>query len=210
MSSTLENVTPCCSFAARCDRLWAWGRSHSAAILWGTVLLQVGILSSMIVLHSLPFIFGQHIIVRVQPVDPRDLFRGDYVILRYDFNSPQGSSVEGAPEPSYDYKSDSAKMTDRVIYATLEPDSDGRHHRAVRYSLEQPESGVFIKGLCSYYSHARCEVRYGVEAYFVQEGAGLELEKERNQNNLSAELVVAPWGAAKLVRLIPTTPAPTP
>ncbi len=210
MSSTLENATPCCPFAARCDRLWVWGRAHSAAILWGSVLLQVVILSSMIVLHSLPFIFGEHIIVRVQPIDPRDLFRGDYVILRYDFNSPQGTSVEGAPQLPDDNYQNTAEMTDRVIYATLELDRDGRHHHAVKWSLERPESGVFIKGLCSHYSRYRCEVRYGVEAYFVQEGAGLKLEQQRNQHNLSAELVVAPWGAAKLVRLIPTKEDPIP
>ena len=27
---------------------------------------------------------GQEVLLKVQPVDPRDLFRGDYVVLRYD------------------------------------------------------------------------------------------------------------------------------
>jgi uncharacterized membrane-anchored protein len=44
----------------------------------------MGILGGMLVSHAYPLWVGQEIVLRVvRPIDPRDLFRGDYVILSY-------------------------------------------------------------------------------------------------------------------------------
>ena len=52
------------------------------AVVSGVVSL--GVLSGMLVIHAWPLWTGTPIYLKVRPVDPRDLFRGDYVTLGYD------------------------------------------------------------------------------------------------------------------------------
>jgi len=47
-------------------------------------VVTIAILSGMLVAHAWPLWTGEPIYLAVRPVDPRDLFRGDYVTLGYD------------------------------------------------------------------------------------------------------------------------------
>ena len=47
-------------------------------------VLSIAILSGMLAAHAWPLWTGEPIYLAVRPVDPRDLFRGDYVTLGYD------------------------------------------------------------------------------------------------------------------------------
>ncbi|MEX0977959.1 MAG: GDYXXLXY domain-containing protein, partial [Pirellulales bacterium] len=68
------------------DAAAAWIKAHTRGLLAAGVLFQLLVLASMILLHAAPFVFGERIWLRVRPVDPRDPFRGDYVVLTYDFS----------------------------------------------------------------------------------------------------------------------------
>ncbi|EAB6717932.1 hypothetical protein DUP91_26775, partial [Salmonella enterica subsp. enterica] len=46
-------------------------------------LLQVGFLGWMIQGRAAILRDGREVLLRVQPVDPRDLLRGDYVVMSY-------------------------------------------------------------------------------------------------------------------------------
>ncbi len=48
--------------------------------------LSLIVLASMLVSHAWPLWTGESIYLRVRPVDPRDLFRGDYVVLAYEID----------------------------------------------------------------------------------------------------------------------------
>jgi len=83
---------------------------------------------AMIVLHSLPYIVGDKIVLKVVPVDPRDYFRGDFVVLSYDVNArrrkhrrPSRRSATGVAAVGPD-----AYLEDRTVNVTVEPDVDGR------------------------------------------------------------------------------------
>lgn len=54
---------------------------------WVVVLLQILILSWIIAKYSYVLITWTEIQVKTIPVDPRDIFRGDYVTLSYDINT---------------------------------------------------------------------------------------------------------------------------
>ena len=59
---------------------------------------QIAVLLGMIFLNAAPLFLGKTILVRVVPMDPRDMFRGDYVILGYEFSRDIGLlSIEGIP-----------------------------------------------------------------------------------------------------------------
>ena len=60
-------------------------------------LAQTGVLASMVVDRTLLLKTGREITLPIVPVDPRDLFRGEYVRLGYDINTvPAMLLVEAA------------------------------------------------------------------------------------------------------------------
>ena len=107
--STIPNEVPADTLPR--PGLWEWVRAHQRAILFGTIAFQMVVLGSMIARSTWTLITGETILLHVIPVDPRDLFRGDYVILAYDFTTrrPLGDS-----DPR-DANADQAVHTDRPL-----------------------------------------------------------------------------------------------
>jgi len=81
---------------SRLDGFVGWIKTHERMILIMTVALQILLLVSMIVIRAAPLVMGESILVRVQPVDPRDMFRGDYVILSYPFSTVPANGIVGS------------------------------------------------------------------------------------------------------------------
>jgi len=71
-------------FPAWIDRPAAWIKSHELPLIIGAIILQLIVLVGMIAMRLTPLLTGQTILLRVVPVDPRDIFRGDYVTLAYE------------------------------------------------------------------------------------------------------------------------------
>lgn len=143
---------------------------------------------------------GREIIVEVIPVDPRDLFRGDYVILGYGFS--QGGNV---PVPPGTLRGD-------TVYVTLRPgEGPDQWEVAGRASdtLIAPSdpSHVVLRGIVNaVYTRvgegATASVRYGIESYFVPEGTGRELEKKVLEKKISAVLAVGTSGEVAIKALV--------
>jgi len=177
--------------------LLGWLKARERKILKITVAAQLVILVGMIGLRAAPLVTGQTVLVRVEPVDPRDLFRGDYVILSYPFSRMPEGRLEGMTEAEQSRGTYNKKLQGRTIYLTLVPDSNGVHHRAEKFTLVKPEDGLFLKGQMERYGR----VKFGIESYYVQEGTGLKYEQAIRSRNLTAELAVASNGQAVLKRL---------
>ena len=60
--------------------------------------------------------------------------------------------------------------------------------------MEKPAAGLFLKGHMKRYG----ALEFGIEAYYVQEGAGLRYEQAIPNRQLSAELAVTSSGQAAL------------
>lgn len=92
-------------------------------------------------------------LLKTRPVDPRDLLRGDYVILRYDISTlPKEWSPEDFPNGR--------------AYVTLEPDGEFWKIGAVSPEWtdgNQPTLRATVKGRT---------LVYDIEKYFVPEGQG--------------------------------------
>ena len=143
---------------------------------------------------------GREIVVEVIPVDPRDLFRGDYVILGYGFS--QGGNVPVPPDTN---RGD-------TVYVTLRPgeqagqwEVEGRASDGLRAPADP--SHVVLKGIVnSVYARdgegTLASVRYGIESYFVPEGTGLELEKKVQEKKISAVLAVGKSGEVAIKALV--------
>ncbi|MFA6560457.1 MAG: GDYXXLXY domain-containing protein [Verrucomicrobiia bacterium] len=181
-----------------------WLRDHERAVLWTTIAFQLAVLASMIVLHALPLMVGETIRLKVTPVDPRDMMRGDYVILSYDISNVPAAGIEGIPDANnrlWGYWNRDAWLEERTVYVTLELDANGKFWHGVKASVLKPASGKFIRGK---YDPQRGipHIEFGIEAYYVQEGAGKKLEQARNARSLVAEVALMSSGKAALSDLI--------
>ncbi len=106
------------------------------------------------------------VLLETAPVDPRDLLRGDYVILNYKVStltsnlwdvSPAGKVSQGLP-----------------VFVSLE--QRGQFHEAVLLSAARPEpqpNRVVIQGRVQQsWNSQQVRVEYGLERYYVKEGTG--------------------------------------
>jgi uncharacterized membrane-anchored protein len=168
-----------------------WLKARERRVLVITAAAQLLILMAMIGLRALPLLTGQTVLVRVVPVDPRDLFRGDYVILSYDFSRVPPQEIEGLPET---WRGKRSQWQDRTIYVPLVQDADRVHWRAAKVTAVKPASGPFLRGQMGRYG----SLRFGIESYFVQEGTGRRYEQAIRDRKLSAELAVTSSGQAAL------------
>jgi uncharacterized membrane-anchored protein len=145
---------------------------------------------------------GREVVLEVIPVDPRSLFRGDYVILGYDisrYTLPPGSTPPQRNAP---------------FYVTLRKGT-GDSWQAVAGATEAPAQvapdEVVIKGRVDYVPlpvpDQRQEpvvvgVHYGIESFFVPEGTGRELEKMVGDKKISALIAVGSDGQPAIKGLI--------
>jgi uncharacterized membrane-anchored protein len=179
----------------RLDGIVAWIKGHERMILIVTVALQFVLLVSMIGVRSAPLLMGESILVRVQPVDPRDMFRGDFVTLSYQFSRVPATGIEGLSPVN---NSRQEEWAGRTVYVTLGPEPDGKHWRAEHFSIFKPSGGKFLRGSIGRFGM----IEYGIESYFVQEGQGKKYEEAIGSRRLSAEIVVNSDGNAALRRLV--------
>ncbi|MCL2390869.1 MAG: GDYXXLXY domain-containing protein [Endomicrobia bacterium] len=140
--------------------------------------------------------FGKSVMLKVVPVDPRDLFRGDYVILDYEISrkTPEQKILGHYGE----YIEDEEVTNGGTVYVSLI--KDGKFYKGGDIYRKMPEEGLFIKGKIDK-KRNNFTIIYGIENFFVPENKGLELEKERNANNMSAEIIITSRGAPAIKNL---------
>jgi uncharacterized membrane-anchored protein len=156
-------------------------RFERTAII-ASVLFQLTILVVMILGKTVPYVGAQRVLLKVVPVDPRDMFRGDYVTLSYEISRTRGANYQPG----------------QSVYVTLVPEPVGRHYRAGQFSTAPPTSGVFIKGTAEGYGRAR----YGIESYYVQEGTGHDYENAVRSRRLWADVAIDGQGNPSLRGLV--------
>ncbi len=171
------------------------------AVLSGGVALQFCILVGMILLKAAPLWNGQTVLLRIVPVDPRDLFRGDYVTLAYDFSQVPDDELPELGKLDYNRRHE---WKGKTVYVSLTPEEDGRHWRRSRISTQRPTEGLFLQGKLVGWHRIQC----GIESFYVQEGQGREYEDAARTKRLSAEVAIAPDGRAVLRKLMIESPRP--
>jgi uncharacterized membrane-anchored protein len=163
-------------------------------------LVQAGLLGWILFDRAMLLQSGKEIRLAVVPVDPRDLLRGDYVILSYPISRIAGNTVTvDRPFNYYD-----------TVYVSLAESGDT--WKATALGHEKPASGVFLRGIVDNLTtrsgctdNVNCEdytILYNLEQFFVPEGKGRDLEKLRNDQKLSVDVAVADDGRAALKRLL--------
>ncbi|WP_281888870.1 GDYXXLXY domain-containing protein [Paenibacillus sp. YYML68] len=177
------------------NRTWFTRRKPLVMLV---VLLQVLVLSGLAVSYYAIGWFGDSIKVRTVPVDPRDLFYGDYVTLQYEISTIPLSIWQGSPE---------RLEQGTKLYVVVKSGADGIYE-AIAASDKPLEAGAgeyVLIGSTEYYwdhkySGMGIPVRYGIEKFYVPENTGKALEEKADR--LVVELKVAPWGKMKIEQLV--------
>ena len=158
-------------------------------------LLQAALLAWLIVDRALVLARGTEIRLATVPVDPRDLFRGDYVVLSYPISNLRSDQLEATDEFS----------VGQTIYVSLREDAGTWKAVAVRHS--RPGGVPVLKGRVTGSSDCGGSCRtygvdYNLEKFFVPEAKGREIERLRNDRRVQVDVAVASTGRAALKRLL--------
>jgi uncharacterized membrane-anchored protein len=163
-------------------------------------LIQAALVAWLIADRALLLKNGHEVRLAVVPVDPRDLLRGDYIVLSYDVSRVDPGQLEG----------DDTFSDGDAIYVTL-AQADGQTWKATAVTQAPPTSGTWIAGTVTDVRNGGADcitgcktygVDYDIEKFFVPEGTGRELEKLRNDQRLAVDVALATDGRAALKRLL--------
>ncbi len=176
-----------------------------AAVLarWRTALIalvalsQAGVLFYMVADREALLADGRVVDLRVVPIDPRDLFRGDYVTLSY--------GISRLPRA---YFTGELRRGDQIYVRLSERQGTWQVESAGRTRAEAGHGAgdeIIVKARIAYAPSflpvpdtGTISVRYGIEKFFVPEGSGREIENEVRAKDVIAHVAVGADGTAAL------------
>jgi uncharacterized membrane-anchored protein len=172
----------------------------AAALL---ALAQIAFLSWIIAGRAAILRNGQEVLLKVEPIDPRDLLRGDYVRLGYEIRDVPVKLVTNAPSGEF-------VPEDGPIFVRLGRDSDG-YWRPRSATLGEPQGQppageIDIRGMVSggwtLGPDASFSVDYGIDRFYVPEGEGRAIETDMRERPFGILAAVAGDGSAQIKALM--------
>ncbi|WP_198263871.1 GDYXXLXY domain-containing protein [sulfur-oxidizing endosymbiont of Gigantopelta aegis] len=172
------------------------------------IVLQSLILIAMIASRQAILSSDTLVILETRPIDPRSLFRGDYVRLNYTINDLKLNELSG----------DSRFSRNERVYVVLKQAE--QYWEAVAVYANKPElislypdnvdKYALIQGIVkdavdltkSTSAASRLEVSYGIENYFVPEGEGLKLERPQAGDEVTLKIALDKDGQAAIKALL--------
>lgn len=133
--------------------------------------IQIAIVLAIILFKVSVLTGGTDVFVSIEPIDPRDPLRGDYVTFNLSISSVDTYYLNDR----FDYFSDESLLSAKVgstIYVVLE---ESRGIFSPSYiSFKEPlyDGEIFIKGIVTSANVNTINIKYGVEEYFIPEGSG--------------------------------------
>ena len=170
----------------------------------GVVLVLSGILVWMIVDRARLLQTGREVVLKTEPMDPRDIFRGHYARLNYEISRIPSNLVE-------DLKPGVYASGGSAIHVILAPGGDGFWH-PVRALLGTPRTiapgRVMLKGRLKWTidggSSGAIAVTYGIERYYASRKRALDVERLGRDRDTPVGVIVrvSPAGKAAIAGLM--------
>lgn len=180
---------------------------NKKGILIGLVIFQVLIIAGMLLKAMLPLLTGQEIELRVITRDPRDVFRGNYVALNYEFNQISLDSIphDIPPEAEFNYGD--------VLFVELKK-SDGFYAPSGVWMSPPQNDSPILKAIVQY-PFRNIEGQYpflhlqaGIESYFTDPKTAKAIEKDLRDQIInedapliSTTVMVTSGGEARIKRI---------
>lgn len=165
---------------------------RSPFIRWGLLaLIQLALIAMPLADRLQVQMNGQEVVLNLRPVDPRDLLRGDYVILSLEIGRVPAELLEGVAELE----------SGDTVYAGLEAKENGVAE-VVRLTRTREEAGpLAIEGTYLSMSGGDLNIDYGIDAFYLPEGEGKEIER-LPAKQVQVVVAVHPDGRALPLRLL--------
>lgn len=167
-------------------------RLYLAALV--VALLQTAVLGVMVAGRVAILRSGTEVMLKTAPVDPRDLLRGDYVVLSYDISQVPVEKIlgetpaVGEAEPLHVLLRKGPDGFATLVSAAFAPIAPGG-----------PDEVILVSDPVTWYDgQTSLSVSYGIEAYYVPEGEGQALEAARGTEALSVAVRVSREGEAQI------------
>lgn len=164
------------------------GKRWMLAGLVLTLVLQLSVLAAEYLSSVWPLTYGQPVLLKTEPIDPRSLFRGNYVRLNYTISQLDKALAE-APFRQHE-----------VVYVVLRPEGD--YHVATALRREPPAQGPFIRGRIRWDRGERYRIEYGIEAFFMPRQKALAAEAAVRSKEAAAQVYLLDNGRAAIAVLI--------
>lgn len=168
-------------------------------------LVQAGLLGGVIYDRFNLIATGREVVLDVQPIDPRDFFRGDYVVLTYAV-----SQIDARPGLTLPDLTPGSS-----VFVTLRQAGEAFEVAAIAAEAPPPSEAVVLRGQVSNLRTRdgwtdstspppveRLWVRYGIESYFVPQGHGRTIETLRNDGRVQIVAAVGQDGRAAIKALL--------
>jgi uncharacterized membrane-anchored protein len=167
------------------DSIGRWIRHRQKVVVVAAAVFQVGVLSAMTGITTARHWNAEIHYLRTAPVDPRDIFRGDYVVLSYPFSQAWRADAGDIPSG---YSG--------PVFVPLKKIDGNKVSEPGRLSTHPPAEGPYLRGISQ---HGM--IRFGIEQFFVQEGKGLRFEDAARRRQLIAKVSVPKDGQAMVLDL---------
>jgi uncharacterized membrane-anchored protein len=166
--------------------------------------LQVAILLGMFAKALYPLWVGEEIALKVAAKDPRDIFRGNYVVLNYDFNrldldSIKNNDIDSTTLANFNFGD--------KLFLELKP--KGKYYETVGVWQEKPQTNnICMQVIVQSKPYSRnIEVKAGIESYFTTTSNAKLLEKAtswaaQDSVEVSVAICVASNGAARIKEVL--------
>ncbi|TGS68194.1 hypothetical protein EN844_12515 [Mesorhizobium sp. M3A.F.Ca.ET.201.01.1.1] len=167
-------------------------------------LVQTGFLSWIIAGRAAMLRHGKEVVLKVEPVDPRDLLRGDYISLGYDIsripvkliaNIPQGkfssddtSIVVRLKKGADAYWQPAAAWSGQAPTPAAPDEADIRGHVAEGWDLRSPDMTITPE--------------YGIERFYLPEGEGMAIQNDMRVRPFGIKLALSANGTAQIKALM--------
>ncbi len=167
-------------------------------------LIQIGFLGWVIAGRAGVLRGGTEVLLRILPVDPRDLLRGDYVSLRYDIDRIPASIITNIP-------SGTATTQAGPLFVRLKKGPDG-FWEAASATLDAPAATppasdeADIRGEVAagrpLDPGAFVDPDYGIDRFYLPEGEGLAIQNDMRERPFAMRVAIGKDGTAQIKALM--------
>ena len=171
------------------------------------VLFQTALLGQMVWAQITLLSSPTEVVLKTTPVDPRDIFRGDYVILSYEISAFDGNNIPIADslesgDDAYVLLNTTGRTAKALKVLDTAPDELGQDQALIRGRVDYVlrDDGATTAPDCD--DCTSILISYPIDSYFVPEGTGTELEQYRDERALGVIVALNEEGDAAIKGLM--------
>ncbi|TJW14835.1 MAG: hypothetical protein E5W82_08830 [Mesorhizobium sp.] len=165
-------------------------------------LFQIGFLSWIIAGRAAILRDGRQVLLKVEPIDPRDLMRGDYISLGYEISRIPVKLIANIPtgKPSSD---------DTSIVVRLKQGADGYWGPTAAWFGQAPTPAASDEADIAGHVAEGWDLSegrtiapdYGIERFYLPEGEGMAIQSDMRVRPFGIRVAIAANGTAQIKAL---------